>query len=98
MVPIRISSGGKLFNLMHTEENIKLQITATQNHSIAPVTISIAPGATLSMAEFTKHVICKIFFSIHSQVTSNPVALRRLGTGKVYSSIACARFRMRSTV
>ena len=56
---------------------------------------SIAPGATLSMAEFTKHVICRIFFTSHSIVTSNPVALRRLGTGKVAQS-RCARFRMHS--
>ena len=47
MVPIRISSGGKLFNLMHTEENIKLQITATQNHSIAPGTIYSPRGYTI---------------------------------------------------
>ena len=44
--------------------------------SVAPRTIYIAPGAILSMAEFTK-------FPTSHQVNSNPVTLRRLGTGKV---------------
>ena len=56
-----------------------------QNHcSVALRTIYIAPGAILSKAEF---------FTSQSQVNSNPVALRRLGTGKV-AQTRCARFRM----
>ena len=62
---------------------------ATQNHR--QYNPRRAPGTTLSMSEFTKHVICNTI----SQVTSNPVPLRRLGTGKVAQS-RCARFRMRS--
>ena len=57
--------------------------------SIAPRTVYIAPGAILSMAEFTKHVT--FFTSSHKyNVNSNQVALRRLGTGKVAQS-RCAR-------
>ena len=52
--------------------------------SVAPRTIYIAPGAILSMAELAN------IFTSHSQVNSNQVALRRLGTGKIAQS-RCVR-------
>ena len=50
---------------------------------------SIAPGAILSMAEFTKHVICQPF-------TSNfePGRTTKTGTGKSSSIAVRARFRV----
>ena len=44
---------------------------------------SITPRAILSMAEFIKQVFSFTCHSSISQATSNPVALRRLGTVKV---------------
>ena len=57
--------------------------------SVAPRTNYMAPGAILTMAEFTKHVKFPTP-ATHMQVNSNPVAQRRLGTEKAAQS-QCAR-------
>jgi len=57
---------------------------------------SIARGTIYSPSGYT--IYGRIYEVCNLQnipVTSNPVALRRLGTGKVAQS-RCARFRMRS--
>ena len=62
---------------------------------------SIAPGTIYSPRGYTIYgriyEACNLqnIFTSHSIVTLNPVALHRLGTGKVAQS-QCAHFRMRS--
>ena len=60
--------------------------------SVAPRINYMAPEAILSMAEaiLSMAEACKISNTSNSQVDSNPVALRRLGTGKAAQS-RCAR-------